>query len=314
MESARRPPVTCALDVEAVRIVIASVADHLLTSEQLAALQRELRGVASRLELDPSPESVAASVEEAEDILVRSEKQLYEAGCEQTSELQKIIAMLSRTLQALSSGSSGSVRRLQRIEQDLENTSAVEDIAAIRSRLAVCLDYVRKEAKKEQAESVRIGALEQRFRDAQEQMSVIRSGIQGRRDAEAYLETQHPPTLHLAVFRLEHFAGIQSRYGAAAAEEVAHAFIQRRVMTLPSFERVFRWDPAIILVALNSEKAIDAIRAEVRAVMSEPLERQVQLGGRVAVLRITHAWTLFAAGGKAGAELKEEVDRFIGGV
>jgi hypothetical protein len=290
--------------------LITSVADHVLSGEALTDLQREARSLAKRLEIDPSPAVVTAAVAEADDILLRSQTQL-EASCRvETAELQKMIAMLSQTLQALSAGSSSSVRRLQRIEQDLESTSAAGDIAAIRGRLAVCLDYVRKEAEKEKAEAERIGVLEQRFRDAQEQMAILRSGVQGRRDAEEFLHAHHEVGVYLGIFCLEHFAGIHQRYGPAAAEEVASAFIQRRLVTIPSFERVFRWDASTLLVAVVSPAATDAVRAEVRGVVSEPLERHVQVGGRLAVLRVAHRWTLIPAWESDAAQLRFEIDRF----
>jgi hypothetical protein len=234
------------------------------------------------------------------------------------AELQQMVSMLNQTVVALSAGSRRSIGRLRQIESDLVQSSQLQDLVALKSRLANCLAYVRRETEQEREDSARnlarMSEEVQRVRDA----VVSASGsMPGRGEAEqATIAAYSRPGLtglFAAIFTLDRSESIHSRFGPAAGDRIFRDFSQRILLHLADPKRVFRWGPFSILALLERDQPLDSVQMEMQQVGSEPVEIRLEVAGRTATLTLNSRWLVAPLSGYlSGPALIAEIDLFIG--
>src|ERR1039458_1050225 len=106
--------------------------------------------IQQRLEAAESPDEIQALSVEIPQVLQGFRRAKQEVDHRQTEEVQKIVAMLQQTIEALSRGNDRSMTRLRRIESQIRSASQISEIVALRERLRSCVDQIRDEAAAEQ--------------------------------------------------------------------------------------------------------------------------------------------------------------------
>jgi hypothetical protein len=270
-----------------------------------------MRDIQQRLETAESPEDLEALSAELPSVLreLRDAKRKIEQ--EHTEEVQKMVAMLQQTIEALSRGNGRSVSRLRRIETQIRSASQISEIVALRERLRACIDEIRDEAAAEQREFAKSKSqLERDFLVVQESAALARGGIPGRSQAERRI-ADASATGSLMLVLLERLPAIKARYGAGVSERYFSGFLSQLSGRLPSPKKIFRWNEQAVLVELPCV-APDSGEAELRSQLGD-ISRAVQMdvGGRVAVLENTHRWFL-AAGGAGRDDTFRKIEDFLG--
>lgn len=236
----------------------------------------------------------------------------------QAGEIQNMVSMLNQTVVVLSSGSQRSITRLQRVEKQLERASQIEDLVAMKAHFAECLAYVREESARERDEVARtVLMMEQQVKDARDEMAVERSGVPGRAEAEQAIAAailEAPERNWVVVLELDRYRAVQARFGAAAAEHLLSHFGGELGRRLPSPKRLFRWNPGSVVVLIESGKRHAELEQQVRdALRTLPLETNLELGSRVAVLTQSHQWqVVWLADFTAQGTMAGEIDRLLG--
>lgn len=230
-------------------------------------------------------------------------------------EMQKIVAMLSETLQVLAAGSHRSVLRLKEVEVLLTKVSGLDDIVALKSRLTDCLAFVRKETAREHEEvSQTLATVKEDFRKAQEALLFSSHAAPGRKAAEQHLARiiQSSPSApwFVAVFVLQHFALVSRRYGSSVADQLLLELIRLRIQPFVKDGAVFRWAKDSVLAVLPDVGSLDKVQEEIRVSMSQPLDYRAPIGGRVAVLTIATRWMAWAAAGLPYDNIITTIDGF----
>jgi hypothetical protein len=279
------------------KALLSGLEEHVF-SEPHSAFQAfgvEARKLAERLEGDAEPDDIRATATDALALLkefrqVRDQVQQTEA-----SEVQKMVAMLNKTITVLSSGNERSLSRLQQVETDLMNASAMSDIVALNARLTTCMLYVRAERKKEQRETTRnITEIERDVKQVQEGFALARTGISTRPEAEKSLEEAVAnKDSAMAIIVLTRHAAIKARFNPIVAERFLSSFAQDLSERLPSPNRLFRWNDHSLLAELAGAKSLATQMTDVRDRLAQmPRERQLDSGQLHAVFSNAHRWTL----------------------
>jgi hypothetical protein len=295
-------------------VLVSEIAAGGLNETDLAfePFSASMGGIQLRLEAAGSPDDILALSLEIPRVLQEFRRAKQAVEHRQTEEVQKIVAMLQQTIEALSRGSDRSVARLRRIESLIRSASQLSEIVALRERLRACVDQIRDEAAAEQREFAKTRSeLERDFVLAQESAALARGGIPGRSQAEQRV-AEAPGAAPLALVLLERLSAIKARYGAGASERYFSGFLGELTGRLPSPKKTFRWNERTLMVELPADAAIHMSETELRNCLARmPRAIQVDVGGRVAVLENTHRWCLVPAGAQR-AEVLQRIEEFAG--
>src|ERR1700690_1652802 len=115
----------------------------------------------------------------------------------QCEDLQNMVAMLTRTMAAITSESQSSIACLQEIEGTLQTASALEDFHQAKIHMSECLDVLSKEIIHRRSESAK-------------QVSQMHSVVQG-------LRSSRPAQSAEELARKDPLTGLTERAGAEAA-------------------------------------------------------------------------------------------------
>jgi hypothetical protein len=268
--------------------------------------------IRQRLEAAESPGEIEALSGEIPEVFEEFRRAKQQVEQRQTEEVRKIVAMLQQTIEALSRGSDRSVTRLRRIESQVRSASQLSEIVALRERLRSCVDQIRDEAAAEQREFAKTKSeLERGFLLAQESVALARGGIPGRSQAEQRL-TEAAGAAPLALVMLHRLPAIKARYGTGVSERYFAGFLGELTGRLPSPKKTFRWNERTVMVELPAGKGGGMSESQLRNCLAGmPRAVQVDVGGRVAALEISHRWCLAPAGGQR-AEILQRIEEFVG--
>lgn len=239
----------------------------------------------------------------------------------QGAELHHMIAMLTRTVASLGTGSHESVQRLRDIEGQLEKTSAIEDIRALKQRLGDCLDSIRNEAIRQKAESSQaVSRLQDEIRESQVRVAAAgagpvkdpTTGLPARAAATSALAEwslqPHPPLA--ALFVVDRVALINTRFGYAVGDKVLRAYLEQLEAKLSPSDQLFRWSGPSFLALMGGSNRVEDVRERLRFTLSGKIERNFELTNRTVMLPISAAWAVFELG-RPLEDLIGELDAFL---
>jgi hypothetical protein len=297
-----------------------SVEEYVLGAAADGDLREKLRSVRTILQ---SSEGEGATEQAADEfsVLVRSYRdRAAQTARAQSHDLYRILTTLNEALLLLAAGSTRTVGRLKQLETALERATSLNDMAALKSKLAGILTLVREEALQEHAESQRErSAIEQQIKQIRRGATWLRSDLPGRDEAIAAigrLSQELPPPgedqFFLVIFVLARLQEIVRRYGESAASDLVADLVHRRV-NLPEGDRLaFRWSPEATVIAVRWGDGLEKLNELIEPQIETPFEHRLFLGSRLAVLRVGLNWVVLPVS-RPAALLVEQIDRFIGG-
>jgi len=222
----------------------------------------------------------------------------------QSSELQHMVSMLTKTVISIGDSSKQSVGRLQDIEKAIDRTRAVEDIQVLKARLGECLEAVRDETLRQKHEGQeRLEALQRELDSSQEQKESFHllpetdraTGLPGKGEAERAIQLAltSPGGKYLLVAVCSRVQAVNARFGYAVGDRVLAAFAEHFKKGLSPQDQVFRWQGPAIVAVLERPLRIDRVRYEVRQFADQKLERTMELGQRSVLIPIAASWSVF---------------------
>ncbi len=255
----------------------------------------------------PAPEILVLAgqaLKSMEGYNVRATKQMR-AQCD---DLQNMVAMLTKTMAAITTGGQSSIARLQEIEGQLQTASLLEDFHAVKIRMSECLDVLSKEIVRHRSECAR-------------QVAEMHSAVQGlrstgpahtpeelaRRDpltnlperaaAEVALAAavRESKPVFAAVFVADRLDLINARFGRAVGDDVLLFFCQHVAQALKEPDRLYRWSGPAILGVLRRAGSLASAREDVNRVFAKRLTINVTSENRSVLLAVPAKWMVFAA-------------------
>jgi GGDEF domain-containing protein len=289
----------------------------------------DMRQVQETLVERPAPSEVlvmaGAVVKTMEEYNSRTFKFLHA----QSTELQTVVAMLTKTMTALAVGSEASVMRLQAVERQLHKASMIEDFQTARLRLSECLEGVRTEIVLQKEEAARtVSEMKSELARSQERVASSAPGSQGPRaqdavtglpqrpDAEAALleAARQNRRAYAVIFSIERLELINSRFGYAAGDQVMVLFSQHLAQNLSRSDQLFRWSGPAVLALLERDGTLKQVREEVARITAQRLEKTVTVGTRSVLLPVCASWTIFPVAEVRPVQLLfHQLDQFVQG-
>ncbi len=297
--------------------LLQAIEKHVLAEGRWAGLRREVEQVRESLRGALAPARLAEIAGRAEAVLENYHAAAKRHAAAQASELHKILAMLNETLVVLSTGSERSVSRLRQIEKKLDRVNQIDDIVALKSNLAECLNFVREESAREREEAAHtLAGMEQDVRRARDALVFAANGMGKRAEASAALseagrDSRRAASCFVAVFVVERFGSVALRYGEQVAEELLLAFARDRLQALAGCGPLFRWAREAVLILIERGTTLAEVRLEVDQAMT-PFDHRIYVGDRAAILTLVHRRLVCPLEGASAKRLIEEIDSFVG--
>ncbi len=277
------------------------------------AVPRAVEALLLRLDRPSSPEDVQGIVQEALAFSARGAKAAQLSHRRHTEELQAIIAMLSNTVAALVRHRAGSVARLQQIERRIEQASHAEDLFALKSLLADCLQELREnvESQRKQSDET-LQVFERQLASARARLAGPAPAGPQEDDRRAASGPDGSSTELVVAFLLDREQSIASRFGGDVHQRVLRFVHERLRQSLLPSDRLVRWKSAVFLASLQRSGSWQEIRAELASVASIHAPPLIDLGSRSIRLPISLSWAVFPRQRFASLEsLFQKVDDFV---
>ena len=245
----------------------------------------------------------------------------------QCEDLQNMVAMLTRTMAAITSESQSSIARLQEIEGALQTASALEDFHQAKIRMSECLDVLSKEIVHRRNESAKQVSQMQSVvqglrssRPAQSAEELARkdplTGLVERAGAEAALAAavKEGQPVFAAVFVADRLDMINARFGRTVGDDVLLFFCQHVAHGLKEGDRLYRWSGPAVLAILRRDTSVTSVREDINGLFAKRLTMNVTSENRSVLLAVTAKWMVFAAHEiRPLPRLVKSIDAFVHG-
>jgi GGDEF domain-containing protein len=308
-----------------IRLLMQGIALHAVEGDPLdyQTFRRDMQEQMDAAErIPPAAElmlSIGAILKALEGYNARTTRHLRMQG----AELHHMIAMLTRTVAMLGSGSEESVGRLREIEGQIEKTSAIEDVRVLKARLADCLESIRAETKRQKADSSStVASLQAEIRESQARITAAgagpvldpTTGLPARIAAQSALSewALQPKPPYAGLFIVDRILLFNSRFGYEVGDRVLKAYQEELRARLPAGDQIFRWSGPAFLVLLHRPDRIEKVREQLRFLLPGKIERNFELSNRSVLLSISATWAVFPIGQPLEG-LIEQLDSFLSG-
>ena len=223
----------------------------------------------------------------------------------QGAELQNIIAMLTRTVISIGTGSDRSVQRLREIGDRLEKAVELEDVQTLRARLSDCLENVREETLRQKNENGEmVAALQRQIAVSSERTRAGSqapdldpvTGLPPQEAAERALQelVRKPGKRYAVAAVVNRMQPINARFGHTTGDEVLRTFKEFFQQQHSPGDQLFRWDGPALLALMERPDSLEAVRAQVRKMLDRPMkETMFEVAGRQVLIPVSSTWLVF---------------------
>ena len=242
-----------------------------------------------------------------------------------TEQLHALLAAVARTVSHICSASDECAARLDQIEEQMEETSALEGVRVLRFRLEECLQTLRNETRREREE------MSQTFARLQRQVTATEagdgddamlapeidkvSGLEMRESAEHALAiaVERGGVSYAALFVVDRLHLINAQFGYATGDRILREFCEHLRSSLLPADQLFRWTGPAFLAVIGRSEAPTEVEADIQRIAGGQLEAAVQIGNGCVRLPIVRTSLLLPlAGGSTLADLSSRLDAFTG--
>jgi hypothetical protein len=296
--------------------ILASVNQFVLTGDSNAALRSRLIQVKDALRPDVGADEASLAAESVSSILAAHHASSQRAVAEQLVEAQHIFAMLNQALVVLSEGSDRDVSRLGAIQELLQRTGTMRDMASLKASLSNAVQFVKAESAKAREQAAQeLGKFEIEVTNAREFLGGARLELAGRpegvseiSDSLKSLETGE--AVYLVAYLCDRLNAIVQRYGPGVADELLSRLIRERLKPVMLGNTMYRWTPSSLVAVFRRPRDADKLRNEVAELNRTPLVHKMALSGRTAVLNISPSHLIAEGVSNDPALLIKQVDIF----
>jgi GGDEF domain-containing protein len=291
---------------------------------QAVRLKTGLTAILSRITEQATVEELTNAVDTATDLLRKYHSGAAQRASQQLMELKGVMRTMTETITFLSESRSTVVHQLTFVERQLEAATELDDIRLLRPRLAECLELVRQETARLQAESAaHTEAVRQKMGlgnqsgDAAPSRRLgsldVATGLPNRSAAERLIAEKSGSGLRcsLAVFVPERLGFVAKRHGREAEDEVLLHVAQHLTKLIPSGSYLYRWTgPALLALRVSSDTP-EHDEQVWRHIAGKSCEKTIGNERRSALLRITLACYAVHTGDTPASELLGKLDEFV---
>jgi GGDEF domain-containing protein len=303
------------------QVLFEGVATHMVRADEQAAadLQRVFETLGRQLAVYPSSFEIvnisSQALEALQDYQTRNTAFLRR----RSQERQSILAMLTETVAVLSDQGDSTVERLQGIEKQLVQVSALDDISALRVSLDQCLREVRETAAQHRAGSAatverlqyQLDCSLQNPEPAPSSASFNVADLELVGDG-ARTSDSTPLTSYVGAFKLQSSQHIASRFGEPARQQMLNMIAKRLKALLGPDDRLLRWKGTAFVMFIRSASSLQEVRTRLSEAIAAMREQYIEVGKKSALLSVGVDWTVFRQDEHPTLEaVFAEVDAFL---
>jgi GGDEF domain-containing protein len=303
--------------------LLGHIGAYLLLNGESMQLQSQLAELQRTVHPDATPDEARQFDETARAILACQGRLIREASQNAAIEMQQVVGVLGQALAALGEGTERSVSRLQRIQETLHRTTAIQDVSRLRASLAEAVDFIRHESVREfqaaaqERESFETEAVRIRERlsgNPNRQLPGRSEGIRAIHDfvSGPSASVAQGQATFIIVIVFDQLKAIVQRYGPEAVDDLFLLLIRERLQPVAPASSAYRWTTAAMVAVFQREPDLFSLNSAMGAVNREPLVYQIALGSRKATLKVGLSHLVLQTTGKSPDALIAEIDRFTG--
>jgi GGDEF domain-containing protein len=236
-----------------------------------------------------------------------------------------MVAMLTKTMAAITSGSQSTISRLQNIEGELQKASLLEDFHTAKIRMSECLDVLRTEIVRHRSESAQqVSEIHSTVRSLRSKSltpeEIARldplTKLPERAAAEAALAAVVKETIpaFAVAFVTDRLDLINARFGRAVGDAVLLFFSRHVRQELTEADRLFRWTGPAILAILQRSEPPASVREDMNHLFARRPTMNVTVEDRPVMLAVPAKWMVLAAHEiRPLPQLIKRIDAFVHG-
>lgn len=280
--------------------------------------RRTLQGFAESLHGTEDPHVILNTAADSVAAIEDYNREAQRVFGEHSVELRCMIEMLSRTLVGLAQAGGHSVDALQRIRNQIETASRLDDIRLLRARLSESLKALSHETELQRQRTAKIANHAEQAAGMAAGQTVGEvdriSGLLGLKHAAESIAAHlgATSTFYAAVFLLERVDALNLRYGFDAGDKLLQAFSQLLVSSLSPRDEIYRWRGPAFVALLDRPVPIEGVRAELARFVPINVAQNVDLNGKSLQLKMSCAWAVLPlAQFELPEQPRDQIDRFI---
>ncbi len=290
--------------------------------EDLKRLQQRMSKIAETLSVESVPDDLLVGIGKTLRALEEYNRGAAVIFKGQAEELRGMLVTMTATVRFITSSSETSVKQLSVIESKLQRASTLEDTRQVKAFMVDCLNLVRNESIRMQAEArTKINTLKNDVECLSSRLKAASTedaldpvtGLPGRSAAEEAISNKIAAGKDFltAFFVLDRLASINGRFGRLVGDDILVTGAQALAQKL-SGTSLFRWSgPAFVAVF---DASVNFAQAETRANQAAALrlEKNFEADHRSVLILITASCQLQRISGKVAAEVVfRNMDAFL---
>jgi len=272
------------------------------SEEEHTTFAAEIGSYRERIEGDSTTETILLTAGSAAKTIEAYNRSVSQFVRRQAREFQNAINMMTETVTAIAGENTRSGEKLREIGEGLERTTAMNDLAALKTHLGECLTAFRQETlrQKDQTDQL-IATLRQEIEKGPRGPAPHKGEhdpATGLPTRAACLDAMHSSipegkrryVVTLVVSRLQ---SINARFGYEVGDKVLcqfGEFIEQQI--LPQ-DRLFRWGGPTFVILSDRADTLEIIRGQIRRAMDHHLEGTFEVEGRSVFIPISATWSAF---------------------
>ncbi len=312
--------------VQVIDILLHSIQVHSVAIDPaaFAAFQAEIQKVRGIVRMT-SPEQILSTAAFIQRTVEAYSQGALRARRAHAEAMQKLVAVFTETVAAISTASETSVARLQELEKQIPKAATPDDLKSLTLRVSECLESVRVHTLRQRERAEQNLA---QLRSQQEASSKAKSpagaqpkmdslsGLPLRAQAEHALDTAIQTGGHgfVVAFIIDRVHLINARFGYGVGDQILTLFREHLAEHLEEGNQLFRWTGPVFLALIDRPSLPEGVRAEMKRVTSKKLETTVQIGSRFVLLPVSSsALVISLLEAESAAAIIEQVDAFVAG-
>lgn len=274
-------------------------------ADETESFREEMRGITGGLSpVMPHKESLVAA-ESALQALENYNRRVAQMIDRQSQEFQAIIRMLHDSIVKIAGENVESVACLDRIDEELRQSTSLRELQSLRVHLGHCLPGLREEIRREhlatksQIERLQIEIERNSSASADggrpRRRVDLATGLPGREDCAAAIRqasgsgTRHY-ALVMAVNRIEPISG---RFGREAGDWMLSRFREFIETQLVASDMLFRWNGPAMVAILERPQAFEQVRGTFKRLLETPINETFDVAGRSVFIPISTSWSIY---------------------
>ena len=291
--------------------------------EELSTFRESMLALASHIHEQAGNAEVDEAVTHALELLRDFNEHTLKNNSLRTGELKTVMRAMTETITFLSESRTRSVHQLQFMERELEQASEIDDIRILRTRLMTCLDVVREETIRMQAESqTRSQEVRQQIDSAAKVLEPPTrlgsmdnvTGLPARRTAETAIRevVSQGSEQAISVFVVSRLSAINAKYGRAVGDEVMLRVANHFAQHLSSATFLYRWSGPALVALIHVENNSEEIRRSWTKAAAVKQEISLEANQRSVFVMVETAMSFQLVGKQITPdELFMKLDKFV---